>query len=95
MSLNKYRNDQIITQSLLVVFVRTAKQRIEGQNNPTFMLFKRRLTTLLKPLERMEVIKDIYIIMNQLYIDQLKLKIQEKSKDKDKQSKNNNETLIN
>lgn len=69
--MNKFREDHVIAQTLLIAFIRTAKERIEGQNNPTFILYKRRLNALMKPLERMEVIKDIYIIMNQLYIDDL------------------------
>jgi hypothetical protein len=49
-AMEKFPKDHITTLALLSSFIRVAKERIEGQNNPTFMLFKRKLSSLFLPL---------------------------------------------
>ena len=67
--MNKFREDHILAQTLIVAFIRATKEKIVGQNSPTFMTFKTKLNCLMRPLERMQVIKDIVILMSKLEIE--------------------------
>ena len=58
-------------QALLVQFIRTAKEKVPTQNWPTFMVYKIKLNALMRGMQRVGVIKDIVIVINQLQIQQL------------------------